>query len=340
MLRCAVVTVALVASLAHGEEPAPQDAAAPDNSAPEPERKPITSTSGTAPSETLKERMERFKREKGAGSDRPFDGFATQAERDMQAQREAAIGGSPDGVRTAEERKQWSSNAEMRALEQELLEDSLEQLAATWGASGCFPEEPDWNAQDNIIKHRKLTRNDFLSEKEQKVQMAANVPGAQVGAYVALQFSCVVKSKITPLEDGRHQAEVTHARYFALLSRNESYWAPQSDGNLAYVLGHEQIHFDIAEAFARHLTSLEDKIRARMISVGKTPEEAIGRLQLQWGQHMKLVQEDFERIETAYDRETKHGILLDKQTEWKWRSEDGFEAIAKGIKLASLKGLR
>jgi hypothetical protein len=55
---------------------------------------------------------------------------------------------------------------------------------------------------------------------------------------------------------------------------------------------------------------------------------------------MKLVQEDFERIETAYDRETKHGILLDKQTEWKWRSEDGFEAIAKGIKLASLKGLK
>jgi hypothetical protein len=293
---------------------------------------------GTQPEETTREQMERFKREKGAGSDEPFEGLKAEAEREMQRQREAAIGGSPDEVRSEEESGQGSSLEEYRALEREMLDDRLAAMA-TWGASGCFLEEPDWSGQDDFIKHRKLTQDDFLSKNEQKVEFAVKVPGARAAAYVALRLSCVVKTKLTAPRDDRHQVGITHVRYFALFSRNESYWSPETDPENTYLLGHEQLHFDIAEAFARHLTSLEDEIRTRVDGEGETPEQAIGQLQLSWGQHMKLVQQDLEMIEVEYDRQTRHGTLPERQTEWFWRVQDGFAAISKGMRLESLEGL-
>ena len=58
-------------------------AAAPE----EAKRAPITNIDGSAPAETPQDRLERFKREKGAGSDKPFEGFALQAEQEMERQR-------------------------------------------------------------------------------------------------------------------------------------------------------------------------------------------------------------------------------------------------------------
>jgi hypothetical protein len=297
-----------------------------------------TSPSGSARQETAREQMERFKREKGAGSDQPFEGFEVEAEREMQRQREAAIGGSPDQVRSEEESGQGASDEEYRALEREILDERLASMHA-WGVSGCFLEEPDWSGQDDFIKHRSLTRNDFLSTTERKIKLAVKVPGARVGAYVSLSLSCVLKTKLTALDGDRYRIEIAHVRYFSLLSRNESYWSPESDRMEKYVLGHEQLHFDLAEAFARHLTSLESEIRARVIGEGETPEQAIGQLQLSWGEHMGLVQKDFEKIEFEYDRQTRHGTLPERQTEWFWRVQDGFAAISKGMQLASLQGL-
>jgi hypothetical protein len=292
----------------------------------------------TQPEETTREQMERFKREKGAGSDEPFEGFKAEAEREMQRQREAAMGGSPDEVRSEEGSGQGASDEEYRALEREILDERLASMHA-WGVSGCFVEEPDWSGQDDFIKHRTLTRNDFLSTTERKIKMAVKVRGARVGAYVALSLSCVVETKLTAVDHARHRAEITDVRYFSLLSRKESYWSPESDRMEEYVLGHEQLHFDLAEAFARHLTSLEDEIRTRVSGEGGTAEQAIGQLQLSWGEHMGLVQKDFEKIEFEYDRQTRHGSLPERQTEWFWRVQDGFAAISKGMELASLQGL-
>jgi hypothetical protein len=317
----------------------PEGAAPPGDSAPAGQRAPTGNPSGGARPETSREQMERFKREKGAGSDHPFEGFAAEAEREMQRLREAAIGGSPGATRGEEERRQGASDEKYRALEREILDERLAGLAS-WGTSGCFLEEPDWNEQDDFIRHRELTRDDFLSNSAQKIALAVKVPGARVGAYVALRLSCVVKTRLTGLGDDRHRAEISQVRYFALLSRNESYWSPEADREGSYLLGHEQLHFDIAEAFARHLTSLEHRIRRHVSSSGETPEEAIGRLQLSWGQHMRLTQTDFEKIEVEYDRETKHGSLPERQTEWFWRAQDDFEAISKGMRLESLRALR
>ena len=85
-----------------------------------PPKEPITSISGSPPAETLQERMERFKREKGAGSDKPFEGFATQAEADMQRQRDEAISGpaqvaQQDAEAAVESRVERASGSTMRS---------------------------------------------------------------------------------------------------------------------------------------------------------------------------------------------------------------------------------
>jgi hypothetical protein len=73
-----------------------------------------------------------------------------------------------------------------------------------------------------------------------------------------------------------------------------------------------------------------------MLGVGRTPEIALGQLQISWAGRMLAIDSDFDTIETAFDRETKHGTVPDRQTEWKFRLSDGFEALANGRRLQTL----
>jgi hypothetical protein len=352
IVRCiswAMLLGSLAAPLAHAEGEPEADAAAAETAPPEqPKRAPITNIGGSAPAETPQQRLERFKRERGAGSDKPFEGFATQAEQDMQRVRDAAISGSgvaPGGGATnasdaSLEQEILSDDeiAENRAQAQEMLQDRLFKLGA-WGGSGCVTEEPDWSQQDDWIRHRPLVRGDFLSEQDEKATLAVRVPNAVVGAYVALVFSCELKPVLRQVREGLWAAEIANVHYYALLSRNSSWWNadPTLRGSEGYTLGHEQLHFDIADAFAKWLNQNRTKIVAKLRGSGRSPEEAVGQLQLSWAKHMLAVQEDFGAIETAYDRETKHGTVLDKQTFWSWRAKDGFAEIAKTVKLRTRK---
>ncbi len=348
-ISCALLLGALAAPLAYAEGEPEADAAAAETAPPEePKRAPITNIGGSAPAETPEQRLERFKRERGAGSDKPFEGFATQAEQDMQRQRDAAISGSgavPGGGATnnsdaslEKEILQDDEIIEDRAQAQERLQDRLTKLGA-WGGSGCVTDEPDWSQQDDWIRHRPLVRGDFLSEKEEKAELAVRVPNAVAGAYVALVFSCELKPVLKQVREGLWSAEIESVHYYALLSRKDSWWNadPSLRGRDEYTLGHEQLHFDIADAFAKWLNQNRTKIVAKLRGSGRSPEVAFGQLQLSWAKHMLAVQEDFGTIETAYDRETKHGTVLDKQTFWSWRAKDGFAEIAKGMKLQTRK---
>lgn len=352
IVRCiswAMLLGSLAAPLAYAEGEPEEDAAAAETAPPEqPKRAPITNIGGSAPAETPQQRLERFKRERGAGSDKPFEGFATQAEQDMQRVRDAAIGGSgvvPGGGATnasdaslEKEILRDDEIAENRAQATEMLQDRLMELGA-WGGSGCATEEPDWSQQDDWTRHRPLVRGDFLSEQEEKAKSAVHVPNSVTAAYVALLFSCELKPVLRQVREGLWSAEIANVHYYSLLSRKESWWNadPTLRGSEAYTLGHEQLHFDIAEAFAKWLNQNRTKIIAKLRGTGRSPEEAVGQLQLSWAKHMLAVQEDFGAIETAYDRETKHGTVLDKQTFWSWRAKDGFAEIAKTVKLQTRK---
>ncbi len=310
----------------------------------EAKREPITSIGGNAPAETPQQRLERFKREKGAGSDKPFEGFATEAEREMQRQRDAAIAGSgvaPGGGATnagdasleTEILKDDAEAAENRARARELLEDQIAKHGPAWGPTTCFTEAQDWNQEDDLIRHRQLTRGDFLSEKQESAKLAVRVPNSVAAAYVALNFSCELHPKLEEVREGLWAAEVADVTFFAILSRRRSWWNDSLRGNEQYTLGHEQLHFDLAEAFMRWLNQNREQVLTKLRGTGKTPEQATGNLQFAWSKFMLAVSEDFDAIETAYDRETKHGTMLDQQTFWSWRAKDGFAAIAKTVRL-------
>jgi hypothetical protein len=292
-----------------------------------PKREPITHIGGAAPTETLQERMERFKREKGAGSDKPFEGFATQAEQEMQRQREAAIGGRDVDDAAAEQ------SVESRIAAREKLQDALFELGE-WGGSMCAEVEPAWSAQDDFIKHRKLSASDFLFAGDKSVAAVA-VPKAAPTGFAAILFSCEIQPVVQQVKDKLFIARPARVRYYALLSRRQSWLAEHAESREAFVVGHQQLHFDMANAFAGWLNQNRERTLARMQGAGPSPEVAIGRLQLQWAEHMLAVYDDFDALETAFDRDTKHGAAAEKQTEWSFRLGDGFEALAKGIRLAT-----
>jgi hypothetical protein len=314
----------------------------------EAKREPITSTNGSAPVETPQQRLERFKREKGAGSDKPFEGFATEAEREMQRRREAAITGSgiaPGGGATnaadasleTEILKDDAEAAENRAKAREQLEDLIAEHGTAWGPTTCFADPQDWSKGDDLIRHRPLTRDDFLSQKQESIKLAVNVPGAVVAAYVAVNFSCELTPKIAEVRAGLWSAEIADVTFYALLSRKHSWWNDTLQGGDKYTLGHEQLHFDLAEAFMHWLNQNRTQVLAHLRGTGKTSAEAAGNLQFAWAKLMLAVSEDFDAIETAYDRETKHGTVLDKQTFWSWRAQDGFSEISKTVRLQTRK---
>ena len=339
-----LLAACLFAAGSAGDTPSSTQTAAPEEKPPPPSA-PIDSIQGTAPTETPEERMERFKRERGAGSDHPFDGFATAAAQEAERRRLEAIGGGQPTERTAAEEALEAEVlgddeiADSRSRELEHLQDKLATLGA-WGASGCVTQEPDWVTQDDWIRHRKLGRDDFLSTKEQKAKLAVKVPGGASAAYAAIVFSCELAPAVGQVREGVFAASVGKVRYYAMLSRRESYWSPIADESEEYTLGHEQLHFDIAESFARFLNQHQDQIRAKLTGSGKTAEVATGNLQIAWAKHMIAVQNDFEALQNAYDRETKHGAILKAQTAWQWRVQDGFPAISKGIRLETAKLLQ
>jgi hypothetical protein len=354
MWKAARIGAIAISWLALGAPPAfaqGADAGGGDVQAAAPEaakREPITNIGGSAPAETPQQRLERFKREKGAGSDKPFEGFATEAEREMQRRRDAAIAGSgvaPGGGATnasdasleAEILKDDAEAAENRAKAREQLEDLIAKHGSAWGPTTCFADAQDWSNGDDLIRHRQLTRDDFLSEKQESAKLAVKVPGAVAAAYVAVNFSCDLKPKVAQIREGLWSAEVDDVNFYALLSRRRSWWNDTLQGPDQYTLGHEQLHFDLAEAFMRWLNQNRPQLLAKLRGTGKTADEATGNLQLAWSKLMLAVSEDFDAIETAYDRETKHGTVLEQQTFWSWRANDGFSEIAKTVRLQTRK---
>lgn len=317
-LALAVATLAVPAIAEDAAAPAPETAAKPE---------PITQITGSAPSETLAERMERFKREKGAGSDRPFDGFATQAEAEMQRQRAEAIAGRTEQEAEAEQ------SVENRVAARERLQDALAQLGA-WGGSLCAEVEPAWNAQDDFIRFRKLRADDFRSERN-KTPAAVAVPSAAPTGFAAILFSCEIQPLVQQVAEKQWLARPVRVRYYAVLSRQQSWLAEHAESRAAFMLGHQQLHFDMANEYANWLNANREARMAGIEAIGLTADDAIFKLQLKWGEHMLSVHDDFDALETAFDRDTKHGAAPEKQTEWSFRVDDGFEALAKGVKLTT-----
>lgn len=98
----------------------------------------------------------------------------------------------------------------------------------------------------------------------------------------------------------------------AVFVKNKS-WA---DAHTKELLAHEQLHFDIAELYARKIRQTIAELSAAGEDDVKVYNRAI----------QKLLHESNE-IDIQYDLETLHGAMLDKQAEWTKNVRAGLKSL-------------
>jgi hypothetical protein len=277
-------------------------AGAPAEPPAEPARAPAEAAVPLSPE---RQRLENWKSENTAGD--PRAGFARDAEAEAERRRSAALerGVAPDAL-----------DAELRGMQ-------LEELAS--GGGGCLPQEPDWSAEDDWIRHRPLGRDDFRAA-------APRSAGGQ-GAHAAIRLGCVASARSVESADGV-TVELAEVRFFALLSRNRSWWSAEAGGSPEWRLRHEQLHFDIAELFAADANTRAGEIRERTRATRPDPDAAAYAFRRQLADRLAAQQRDFEEVERRYDRETQHGSDTAQQTAWFARVKRGISAVRTGARSA------
>lgn len=106
-----------------------------------------------------------------------------------------------------------------------------------------------------------------------------------------------VKIQAKPYKSGKN----IHYKVYALFDKNKS-WATDTSPEL---LSHEQLHFDIAELYAR-------KIRKKVAELSARNEKDLKKYN---GAIQKILEES-NQADRQYDIETLHGAIKDKQEKW------------------------
>lgn len=96
------------------------------------------------------------------------------------------------------------------------------------------------------------------------------------------------------------------SRYVAYAGQNNIYsWVKKSEDERAYMLNHEQYHFDITEFHARMLNDY----------IEQNPD---GTKQL-YLTRLRSINYELGRMQDEYDNETDHSVNYDKQSKWEYR---------------------
>jgi hypothetical protein len=142
--------------------------------------------------------------------------------------------------------------------------------------SGSGDDILTWNAS------RKLTWEDYKAKPDPGSDAAASTTTLLLIDYKIsnTSFSYKIKSHF---------------------SKNRS-WGRHKD---AYILSHEQGHFDIAEIFARKLHKLMSEYRFDL----KTYQKELKKI-------YEKVTDEKEEMQNEYDQETRHSINREKQAAW------------------------
>ncbi len=149
-------------------------------------------------------------------------------------------------------------------------------------------EKLEWGAD------RQLTWRDFKGEPEKSKEFVATTNSG-----VSLAFSSQTKNKITT-----YTTAVTTFFY-----PHSSWYRP---GNVsAYILKHEQTHFDISEIFAR-------KLRKTLKELDQNDPEFKNLVQKAFNDN------EYERVlfQSTFDVETDHSNYPDQEREWEQKVID------------------
>lgn len=150
--------------------------------------------------------------------------------------------------------------------------------------AALFSQEFPESENDTIIvwtENRKLTYNDFVKVPLQGIKAAES----NIGIEVRLSMTDNINLKFYVIT------------YFYKKSSTISSKKPE-------ILKHEQVHFDIAELFARKMRQrIQQLINANYRSA--RIKEEINKLY-----------QDYANFQDRYDRETNHSINSDEQEKW------------------------
>ena len=156
----------------------------------------------------------------------------------------------------------------------------------------CIP----WN------ENRKLTWSDFKG-KPKKLSSSE----ALTDSGMSIELEC----------DGNTSTAVVKSFF----NPNKS-WTKSEDSD--YLLGHEQLHFDITELFVR-------KLRKQLTKFGNDCDALAAHIEVYYNRNYK----QYVEYQDRYDRETRHSLDKQKQFYWKKKIAKELEELKAYATLAS-----
>lgn len=176
----------------------------------------------------------------------------------------------------------------------------------------------------DVITWRPLLRSDFRGERPPGAFGTGAVrPVAVTCAYVVASTEARIHP--VPLDQtgddqaSGYQARVEGLTFQALMSRSCSWWNPDNPVSPAYVLQHEQIHFDIFEVTARRLNRDLPGMLQTMDVRGPTVQAVVDGAQRYIQQILSRALESAGALNSKFDMETSWGFQLQRQNSWRLR---------------------
>lgn len=161
---------------------------------------------------------------------------------------------------------------------------------------------------DTVVEttHRKVTWDDFKGREFQGNRW-------DDGSWAHLTSAMVVEpARIVPRElpDGTWVAVQSQVEAYAVMDKDLSGAAPGASS--PELLAHEQLHFDITEAFARRLVPRLDPIEG----TGRDARSAVEDLQRKLQEAYDQANKELLAYQNSYDAETRHGTRRKVQKKW------------------------
>ncbi len=163
---------------------------------------------------------------------------------------------------------------------------------------------------DTVVEttHRKVTWDDFKGKEFRGTRW-------NDGSWAHLASAMVIDStRIEPRqaegEEGWIAVLGRAGEVYAVMDKDMSGAAPGA--NSPELLAHEQLHFDITEAFSRRLTLKIAPLRGK----GRDAASAVADLQAQLQAAYDAANVELLTYQNAYDSETRHGTRRKVQKKW------------------------
>jgi hypothetical protein len=172
----------------------------------------------------------------------------------------------------------------------------------------------------DVITWRRLQISDFHGERPPGAfGTGLRRPVAVTCAYVIINPAARIfpVSMVDSTAQTTYRARVEGLSYHALISRSCSWWNREMGVSPAYVLQHEQMHFDIFEIAARRLNRDVPGLLRVMDVRGPTVQAVVDGAQRHIERTLARALDETAGRNHKFDTETSFGFELQRQASWR-----------------------